>query len=179
MLCQSDLKGFKAPGMTYRIVVTMFSNNTTVYLTNKDNFETPNNILNRWCNASRAKFNKSKTEVIPIGTKEYCQNLLKTRKLNEHSTPILEDVNITQDKTATKILGAWVRNGTNEHNIWSPTLEKIDASLKRWEKCHPTVEGQKIIIQCTIGGMTQYLIVVQGMPKEIEKTLTNQARNFI
>ncbi|KAG1863879.1 hypothetical protein F4604DRAFT_1032519 [Suillus subluteus] len=58
-------------------------------------------------------------------------------------------------------------------------LEKIDASLKRWEKSHPTVEGRKIIIQCTIGGMTQYLTVAQGMPKDIEKTLMVKARSFI
>jgi hypothetical protein len=141
MLRQSDLKGFKAPRMTYRIVVTMFADDTTIYLTNKDDFETLNNILTRWCNASGAKFNKSKTEIIPIGTKEYRQNLLKTSKLNEHSTSIPKDVNITKDGTATRILGAWVGNGTNEHDIWSPTLEKIDVSLKRWEKCHPTVEG--------------------------------------
>lgn len=65
-------------------------------------------------------------------------------------------MNIAEDGTATRILGAWIGNKTDEHAIWSPILDKIDASLKRWEKTHPTIEGRKIIIQRIVGGMTQY-----------------------
>ncbi|KAF8832957.1 hypothetical protein BDN67DRAFT_861125, partial [Paxillus ammoniavirescens] len=48
----------------------------------------------------------------------------------------------------------------------------------RWERSHPTIEGRKIIIQRTIGSMTQYLTKAQGMPTEVEKTLTKTLKTF-
>ncbi|KAG1856196.1 hypothetical protein C8R48DRAFT_749171 [Suillus tomentosus] len=168
MLRKSDLQGYQAPGMAYKIVVTMFTDNTTIYLMEEDNFALLNSILSRWCKASGAKFNKSKTEITSIGSKQFRQKLQSMRTLNTNA----------QDRSAIRILSAWVGNKTNENTIWAPTLEKINASLKRWEKNHPMIEGRKIIIQRTIGGMTQYLTTAQGMPKDIEKALLTRAREF-
>lgn len=117
-----------------RIVVTMFADDTTVYLTEDDNFSDLNDILQCWCNASGAKFNTSKTEVIP------------------------NSIDIAKDGKATRILGAWIGNGVEEQAVWSPILDKIEDSLKRWEKWHPTT--------------------AQGMPKEIEDILTKRTRSF-
>jgi hypothetical protein len=69
MLRKLGLTGFKAKDMAYRIVVTMFANNTTVYLTENDKFSDLTDILQCWCRALSAKFNTAKTEIIPIGTK--------------------------------------------------------------------------------------------------------------
>ncbi|KAF9256953.1 hypothetical protein L218DRAFT_880615, partial [Marasmius fiardii PR-910] len=55
---------------------------------------------------------------------------------------------------------------------WSNQLEKVDSTLKRWDKTNSTMDGQKKIIQMIVGEMTQYLTQVQGMPKDIEKLLT-------
>jgi hypothetical protein len=173
MLRQSNLVGFKAPGMAYRTVVTMFADDTTVYLTKDDNFETLQNILD-------AKFNTSKTEIIPVGPKTYWQKLRETKKLNEHcSTTLPPGPKVAKDGQAIRILGAWIGNETDEQAIWSPIIEKIEKSLKRWERVHPTVEGRKIIIQRTIGSMTQYLTVAKGMPNEIMRLLTAMSRSFI
>ncbi|KAJ7200070.1 hypothetical protein B0H12DRAFT_986191, partial [Mycena haematopus] len=49
----------------------------------------------------------------------------------------------------------------------------------RWELGRPTMEGRRLIILMVIGGMTQYLATVQGMPKEIEKKLEKRVRNFL
>lgn len=49
-----------------RIVITIFADNTIVYLTEKDDFGTLSEILTRWCKASHAKFNTSKTEITPL-----------------------------------------------------------------------------------------------------------------
>ncbi|KAJ3963298.1 hypothetical protein EV361DRAFT_774930, partial [Lentinula raphanica] len=52
-------------------------------------------------------------------------------------------------------------------------------SLNRWNQCKPTMEGRRLIISMIIGGMTQYLTKVQGMPKEIEDKLAKRIRNFL
>ena len=70
-------------------------------------------------------------------------------------------------------------NKINEHAIWTPIIDKIDATIQQWEKTHPTIEGRRTIIQCTIGSMTQYLTVAQGMPPDIKKTLVDRSREFI
>ncbi|KAJ3749694.1 hypothetical protein DFH05DRAFT_1373722, partial [Lentinula detonsa] len=55
----------------------------------------------------------------------------------------------------------------------------IDQSLDRWEKSRPTMEGRRLIITMIVGGMTQYLTKVQGMPKEVECRLEKWIRNFL
>ncbi|KAJ7787848.1 hypothetical protein B0H14DRAFT_2399110, partial [Mycena olivaceomarginata] len=54
---------------------------------------------------------------------------------------------------------------------WPLVLEKISKDLERWKLTTPTLEGKQHIINTVIGGRTQYLTRVQGMPKEIEETL--------
>lgn len=51
--------------------------------------------------------------------------------------------------------------------------------LEQWEKSHPTMEGWHLIVQMIVGGMTQYLTQVQGMPSNIELKLWRKIRNFV
>lgn len=51
MICTSSLKGITVPGLEYRIIVTLFANDTTVYLSAKDNFKDLEDILDSWCTA--------------------------------------------------------------------------------------------------------------------------------
>ncbi|KAF5339714.1 hypothetical protein D9757_015332 [Collybiopsis confluens] len=62
---------------------------------------------------------------------------------------------------------------------WTKVLEKIDKSLTQWEKSRPTMEGRRLIISMIIGGMTQYLAKVQGMPKETEGKLEKRIKRFL
>jgi exonuclease III len=178
MLRQSDLKGFTAPELAYRIVTTLFADDTVVYLTSEDEMQTLDNILDKWCIASGACFNKGKTQLIPIGPKHIREQIISTRKLSENQTDIPSDIHIVEEGEATRILGAWIGNETNEEAIWTPILESIDSNLNYWNKMHPTIEGRKIITQWIVGGKTQYLTVAQGMPKEIERQLTKKIKEF-
>ena len=45
--------------------------------------------------------------------------------------------------------------------------KQIDKILDQWERVHPTMEGRCLIVQAIVGGVTQYLTQVQGMPKVI------------
>lgn len=45
ILRKSEFAGFKTKEMVYQIVVTMFTNDTTIYFIKKDNFTTLTNIL--------------------------------------------------------------------------------------------------------------------------------------
>jgi hypothetical protein len=88
-------------------------------------------------------------------------------------------VRIAGDGEAVRILGAWLGNKMNASAPWEPIIDKINKLLKFYGKFHPTLEGRKVIAQIIIGGYTQYLTKVQGMPKHIEKALTKITRDFI
>jgi hypothetical protein len=61
----------------------------------------------------------------------------------------------------------------------SRTIQKIDAALDRWELGHPSMEGRRLIVMMVVGGMTQYLATVQGMPEEVEERLDRRIRSFL
>lgn len=175
----SHLKGYNIPGAEDRLIATLFADDTTTFLNKEDKFTDLVDILDVWCTASGAKFNKEKTEVIPIGQPEYRKHLLDTWKPTPNSKPLPDYIKIARDGEAIRILGAWHGNETNELAIWTPTLEKIDATLARWQNRKLTMAGRKLIVQMCIGGMTQYLTKVQGMPKHIEKCLEKRIHTFL
>ncbi|KAJ7115512.1 hypothetical protein C8R43DRAFT_830363, partial [Mycena crocata] len=158
------------------IVVRMFADDTTVYLDESDSFEELQSLLERWCRASSAKFNVSKTEVIPFGLPEFRAFVLQSRRLDE---PIPDNIHIARDGEAVRILGGYVGNKIDSFSVWTPVVEKIDAALLRWEALHPTLEARCQIIQITIGSMTQYLQQVNEMPKQVLNHLLKTQREFM
>ena len=179
-LHRSTLEGIQIPGVEKRLIATLFADDTTTYLSHNDNFGDLVKILDKWCMASGAKFNISKTKIIPIGTEEHRQKVSENRYLNGvDGTPIPDHIKIAKDGEAIRSLGAMIGNKVNPISPWSRILEKIDTSLEIWDKGHPTIEGRRLIILMVVGGMTQYLTKVQGMPKEIEEKLERRIRAFL
>jgi exonuclease III len=178
-LRQSELKGIQIPDSTERLIASLFADDTTVYLAAEDNLETLNTLLDEWCLASKAKFNSGKTEIIPIGSREYRDKVTRTRCTHTNSQPLQETVHIATEGEAVRILGAWFGNGIEESAIWTPKLDVIDKKLEIWERGHPSLEGRKHIISMYVGGMTQYLTHVQTMPRHIEDRLEKRIRKFM
>jgi len=175
----SPLHGFTIRGTPTRIKCKLFADDTMVYLDERDDITTlEEQALKPWCEVSGAVFNIAKTEIIPVGTREYRLNLIETRQMNDNSDPIPPNIKIAVEGQPVRVLGAWIGNGVDQATPWTPTIEKIAASLKRWEANHPTTEGRRLITQMIIGGMTQYLAKVQGIPEPALKTLERLIRNF-
>ena len=160
-LRQSTLAGFLLPGRDKRLITTLFADDTTVYLSSNDDFDVLDGILARWCSASTAKFNVTKTVAIPIGPPPYHDQVLRA-----HAHPLAPSVvirvpssaSVAPDGIATRILGARIGNNVDETaGTWLPLLDDIRQDLLRWGRCHPSYNGKRHIIQMVIGGRTQYL----------------------
>ena len=174
------LEGIAIPGLDQSVKITMFADDTTLFLSKHDRFDDAQRILNRWCRISGAKFNITKTEIIPIGTEEHRTTVTTTRKINPLDLePLDQRIRIAADGEAIRSLGAWIGNHVNDLTPWEPILDKINQSLEKWRKPHPTLHGRKLIIQSVIGGHTQFLTKAQGMPSDIEKALTKIMRDFM
>lgn len=78
-----------------------------------------------------------------------------------------------------RILGAWLGNGVDQATTWAPILKDCCKRLKRWGAAKHSLKGRRLIVQMQIGGVTQYLTKVQGMPREVEVELNKQIRRFM
>lgn len=71
MICTNvNLRGITIPGIN-NILITLFADDTTLFLSKNDRFDDAQRILNQWCRVSGTKFNIEKTEIIPIGMEEH------------------------------------------------------------------------------------------------------------
>ncbi|EIN07267.1 hypothetical protein PUNSTDRAFT_21024, partial [Punctularia strigosozonata HHB-11173 SS5] len=174
------LRGFRIPGKAEAVIAALFADDTTVYLSAEDKYSDLLDILDGWCRASRAKFNKGKTEIIPIGTGEFRERVWQTRKMDASSAEMIpQDVRILKDGEAAKLLGTWIGNGIDEAGVWSDTADKVKRNLDRWNAAKPTLQGKALVVQMVVGGLTQYKTRVQGMPNSILEDLNKMIRNFI
>ena len=174
------LKGFASSGQEEKILVSMFADDTTIYLSKEDRFDQVEQILRSWCDISGAKFNIEKTEIIPIGTAEHREEVIMSRKVNPNDSCQLDNrIKIAKDEEVIHLLGAWIGNRTDDLTAWEPIIDMIKKDLERWQRTHPTLHGKRLITQAIVGGRTQYLAKTQGMPQRTEKVIQKIINEFL
>ncbi|TRM62021.1 hypothetical protein BD626DRAFT_548792 [Schizophyllum amplum] len=144
--------GFEIPGLMERLKATLFADDTTIYLAEGDDFAILQSILDTWCTAAKAKFNITKTEIIPIGCKDYRLQMISTYKDTGAWKAYPKRVHMAGEDEAVRILGAFFGNDFEVGAPWTPRLDKVESALKRWAKGHSTIEGRRHAISFTIGG---------------------------
>jgi len=175
-----NIKGITIPGIENTIKVTLFVDDTNLFLNKEDQLDYVQRTLDKWCKVSGVRFNIEKTEIIPIGTKSHRKTIADNRKINaQDNNPLPQKIRIAYDREAVRILGAWIGNAVNNLAPWEPILNAIKTKLNRWEKAHLMLNGKHIIIQAIMGGHTQFLAKAQGMPMHIEDALMNIMSTFI
>ncbi|KAF9497311.1 hypothetical protein BDN71DRAFT_1481863 [Pleurotus eryngii] len=98
---------------------------------------------------------------------KWCITAVREQKMNPGHQEIPRVMKIVPNGELIRILGAWIGNNRNQESPWTPVVKVIDRDFKR-----------KLIIQMVVGGQTQYLAIVQGMPKQIEDNLRKHMRKF-
>ncbi|KAG2075456.1 hypothetical protein BDR04DRAFT_1126301 [Suillus decipiens] len=156
---------YEIPGLTQWITINLYVDNTTIFLKKGDSYKDLQDILQKWCLASGAKFNLEKTEILLIGMKKHREEIITTRKLNAEDQSWNNNIRLAKDGMPIRSLGAWIGNKVNNTTPWEPVLDKIKQRLLTWKKSHPTLNGKQLIVQMVVGGMTQFLTKAQGMPK--------------
>src|ERR1700739_1559266 len=62
-----ELHGFSIQGANERLLINLFADDTVVYLSERDKFDNLQTILDEWCQAPGANFNKEKMKILQIG----------------------------------------------------------------------------------------------------------------
>ena len=60
-----EINGISIPGTEEKIITSLFADDMNLFLNQNDRMDIVQGILDRWCQASGAKFNLEKTEIIP------------------------------------------------------------------------------------------------------------------
>jgi hypothetical protein len=179
MLRKSGLRGYNIPGVAEKAIVQLFADDTTTYLSEHDSFGDLNRVLDKWCLASGARFNITKTEIIPFGAPEFRTRLLETRRLHPEDNQIPPNIHIAKEGEAVQILGSFIGNGVDAFGVWTPVLEKTDSDYERWANLNPTLIMRKNIDQIVAGSRSQYLAQVNGMPAVVTKHILKAQKEFI
>ncbi|KAA1466710.1 hypothetical protein DENSPDRAFT_856326 [Dentipellis sp. KUC8613] len=162
------IQGYQIPGLSHRVLISLFADDTALYLSEHDRYHDVKAILDQWCTALGACFNIHKTEVTA------------TRKLHpDDPTPLPTGITIAPDHHAIRYLGAWIGNNLDDDAPWETTLDKIRNTLNAWLSAYPTLAGKRHVIQMVVGSMTQYLTTVQGMPTTILHAVTKEIQHFL
>jgi ribonuclease HI/exonuclease III len=177
MIRNSQLEGLKIPRLQEKLKALLFADDTTVFLSNKDSLTTLMEILDKWCKAAGAKFNKNKTEIIPYGSPEYRSTVKATRKINEAANTIPDGIKINAEGEPTRILGAWFGDHNN-NQPWTMILDKTASKLREWKKSCPTLEGTRLINWMENMSSSQFLTKAQGMPPEITNHFEKLSKEF-
>ena len=170
MIRKSTLKGFRIKGIQERTLVSLFADNTLVYMNKTDKKQMLENIINTFYKASTAKFNKEKTEILPIGSKTYRKLVIEKRQTSEsEKDKISEEIRIIKDGEALRTLGSYMSNKTDQITQWNQILKKQNEVLNAWKTLNLSISGKELILKSLIQSRALFLATVNGMPKDIQK----------
>ncbi len=178
-LRRSNLRGMCIPGDAERLIAALFADDTTVYLDQTDSFTDLESILNKWCVGSRAKFNVDKTEVLPVGTPVFRDELARGVATCALGRTIPRSVRVVCDGHLIRSLGAWIGNNCDLDTPWLTMLRTLEKNLQFWSRRKPTLVGRKLIVDMEIGGRTQFLAKAQTMSGRIEARLERIVAQFM
>ncbi|EKM76691.1 hypothetical protein AGABI1DRAFT_15024, partial [Agaricus bisporus var. burnettii JB137-S8] len=177
MIRSSPLEGLKIPKLHERLKALLFADDTTVFLSSKDSFDSLINILDSWCSAAGAKFNKNKTEIIPFGSQEYKTSVRETKKPHAESPPLPEHIKISKEGELTRILGAWFGNQESTQP-WTTIIDRTTTKLHEWRKSSPTLEGTRLVNWMENMSSSQFLTKAQGMPIDVANKFERMTKEF-
>ena len=130
------------PDTHHKVILALFADDAMVFLSKKDNLETLFEILDKWCAASGAKFNKDKTVIIPVGSKNHREKVKSNCSLNNTSGfTFPESTHILSDSETTRCLGAQIGNNPTGNDPWPKIIEDIENNLHIWNKAYPSIDG--------------------------------------
>ncbi|KAF6762489.1 hypothetical protein DFP72DRAFT_782854, partial [Ephemerocybe angulata] len=180
-LRKSSLEGFQIKEGIPRIITKLFADDTTVYLSYRDNFSDLQLILDLWCRASGGKFNVAKTELVPVGTPDYREGVVTTRqgRPGELESALPNGVHIARDGEAVRVLGAHVGNDIDQGAVWAPIMQTLEKKVDYWLRSNPSLEGRSYLTKLEPGARTQFKAMVQTMPKNLEKAVAKMINKIM
>ena len=121
-----SLNGLHIPGLNKKIIAKFFVDDMSLYLSHSNCFDHVYQTLQDWCKVSGAKFNIEKTKIIPIGSSDFRNQVATSWKINLQDQSEFDNrIKIATDGEATRFLGAWIGNKTDNVTAWEPIIDIV------------------------------------------------------
>jgi hypothetical protein len=118
-------------------------------------------------------------QIIPTGPREHRDRVIESRRFGLDNSPIPSNIRIAKQGEPIRALGTFVGNNIENVTVWIPTVERVREQLEKWNRRANSQIRRRLIVNMTIGEITQYHTVVQGMPIDMEKRLTKMINEFM
>ncbi|KIM25292.1 hypothetical protein M408DRAFT_49826, partial [Serendipita vermifera MAFF 305830] len=173
----SNLEGLKIEEGIENAKVQAYADDTVAFLAEHDNFENLEKTLDLFCNASTARFNIEKTEIIPVGTKEFRKQAVNSRTV---CGKVLDQrIRIAGDGQAVRILGSYQGNNVNADAKWRDIINTQSKIMRLWGGIHPSLSGRVRILKALVVSRALYLMMVNGIPKKFADEMERNIRSFL
>ena len=176
----SQLTGIRIKEIPDKILVSMFADDTLIYLTINDDICILFLILDKFCYVSNAKFNEKKYEALPLGDPEFRKKLTETRKLNDLPGNVLRnEIRIIKEGEPMRTLGAWIGHNIDISPNWNNIVEKQKEIMNKWSTMNISLKGKELILKSLIASRAFFLATVNGIPNHIIDQIHKNMRHFV
>jgi len=130
--------------------------------------------------AFMAKFNDEKSEILLIETKEYRDEVVRTRKTNKTTSSRIDQfIRIVKIKESLRTLEAYISNN-NKTSVQLENILEIQAKiLESWSRINLLTKGKELVLKALLQSRVIYLAIANKMPKDIAQRMTCQMKFFI
>ncbi|TFY74811.1 hypothetical protein EWM64_g9201 [Hericium alpestre] len=131
LLCNSPkLSGYSISGAPHPVLVSLFADDTALYLSSTDHYDDVLEILDSWCHTSGMKFNINKTEIVPIGSLAHHDQVRMTWCIHINDRHVLNPgMNVANEGHPIHYLSLWMGNKVDDANTWSLILDKVRTAI--------------------------------------------------
>lgn len=148
--------------------VFQHADDTTLTLSDKQSITEVFSVLKQYGNASGAKVNKEKSELLCIGRGE-----ISIDELQNYESKLLKDVILILDV----YLGA-DQNKCDAKN-WCENIKSIKRLLNLWHQRHLTVQGRATVISSPLLSKCWHVIAVTTIPEHFKRELKSLCVDFM
>ena len=168
ILKNKNIHGIKIPLSDKESKYFAHADDTTLTVSDKQSISETFKILDLYSEASGAKINRQKSEILCLGTGSISED-----ELNEFKVQLCDKV--------TKLLGIYVGSDRNlcDSMNWDSKIKKIKTILFLWSKRDLTLPGRATVLSALIMSRFYYTLTVYPLPEKIKNELRLIVMKFL
>ena len=168
ILKNANIHGIKIPLSEKESKYFAHADDTTLTVSDKSSIYEVFKILELYSEASGAKINKQKSEILCLGT-----GSISNEELNVLEVSLCDKV--------TKLLGIYLGNDKQmcDSLNWDSKIKKIKTILYFWSKRELSLPGRVTVLSSLIMSRLYYTLTVYPLPEKIKNDLRLTVMNFL
>ncbi len=164
---QQDYTGINIPNVgQYKI--SKYADDTIFFIDGQKDLDIILRHLKTYEQATAAKANVSKTEILPIGPDTHTEQ-----------NPLSTNITILDHNTEVKFLGVLIGNKVNTDRIWDDKINKLETCLKLWDMKNLSYNGRVFVLRTQAMGSIWFQAKFHDLSKDKIKKIENLIKVFI